>query len=242
MRSCEPGGSFPAPGVLAVSFLAGAVPFSFFAARALRHVDLRDRGNGTVSATGVWQVAGFGPLMVTGLLDVAKGTVGPVLAGRRRPTLAALACGAAVAGHNWSPFLRGAGGRGLSVAIGGLAATQPTGAVVLVAGLGLGKLAGQTGFGCLTADVVLVPLLRRTGGRQGAAAAWAVLIPMLAKRLAGNGPARSADTYLARLLFDRDELSGRPRPGPTHGGTHPGRTHPGRLLHGRRWHREQAGP
>ncbi len=219
MRSCEPGGSFPAPGVLAVSFLAGAVPFSFFAARALRHVDLRDRGNGTVSATGVWQVAGFGP-----------------------PTLAALACGAAVAGHNWSPFLRGAGGRGLSVAIGGLAATQPTGAVVLVAGLGLGKLAGQTGFGCLTADVVLVPLLRRTGGRQGAAAAWAVLIPMLAKRLAGNGPARSADTYLARLLFDRDELSGRPRPGPTHGGTHPGHTHPGRLLHGRRWHREQAGP
>lgn len=196
----------PALGVLAVSFLAGAVPFSYVSARALRKVDLRSQGTGTVSATGVWQIAGAGPLVVTGLLDVAKGTVGPMLAGRGRPALAALASGAAVAGHNWSPFLRGAGGRGLSVAIGSLFATEPAGAAVLIAGLGLGKLAGQTAFGCLVADVALVPVLRRTGGARGTAVAWAVLVPMLAKRLAGNQPARSPKVYLFRLLFDRDEL------------------------------------
>lgn len=207
MRTCELGRAVLAPpAILAVSFLAGAVPFSNLAACRLRQVDLRQLGTGTVSATGVWQIAGLRPLVVTGILDVAKGTVGPLLAGHRRPALGAMACGMAVAGHNWSPFLGGAGGRGLSVAIGGLAATQPAGAAVLLAGLGLGKLAGQTGLGCLAADLALVPVLRRRAGKTGVTAAWAVLVPMLAKRLLGNGPARSPATYFARLLFDRDEL------------------------------------
>jgi glycerol-3-phosphate acyltransferase PlsY len=202
----------PAFGVLALSFLAGAVPFSYVSARLLRDVDLRAHGTGTVSATGVWQVAGAGPLVVTGLLDAAKGAIGPMLAGRSRPALAAFASGAAVAGHNWSPFLRGAGGRGLSVAIGSLAATEPAGAVLLIAGLGLGKLAGQTAFGCLVAELALIPVLHRTGGTRGREVAWAVLVPMLAKRLAGNQPARSPRVYLSRLLFDRDEPPRRARP------------------------------
>jgi glycerol-3-phosphate acyltransferase PlsY len=202
----------PAFGVLAFSFLAGAVPFSYVSARLLRSVDLRAHGTGTVSATGVWQVAGAGPLVVAGLLDAAKGAIGPTLAGRSRPALAALASGAAVAGHNWSPFLRGAGGRGLSVAIGSLSTTEPAGAVLLIAGLGLGKLAGQTAFGCLVAELALIPVLRRTGGNRGRDVAWAVLVPMLAKRLARNQRARSARVYLSRLLFDRDELLRRGRP------------------------------
>ncbi len=202
----------PSPAVLALSFIAGAVPFSYVSARALRDVDLRAHGTGTVSATGVWQVAGAGPLVVAGLLDAAKGMVGPALAGRNRPALAALASGAAVAGHNWSPFLRGAGGRGLSVAIGSLSATEPAGAALLIAGLGLGKLARQTAFGCLVAELALVPVLRRTGGPRGRGVAWAVLVPMLAKRLAGNQRARSPGVYLSRLLFDRDEPLRRARP------------------------------
>jgi acyl phosphate:glycerol-3-phosphate acyltransferase len=202
----------PAFGVVALSFLAGAVPFSYVSARLLRDVDLRAHGTGTVSATGVWQVAGTGPLVVTGVLDAAKGAVGPMLAGRSRPALAALASGAAVAGHNWSPFLRGAGGRGLSVAIGSLSATEPVGAVLLIAGLGLGKLARQTGFGCLVAELALIPVLRRTGGTRGCGVAWAVLVPMLAKRLAGNQRASSPRVYLSRLLFDRDEPHGQARP------------------------------
>src|SRR5437660_880085 len=79
--------------------------------------------------------AGFRVLAVAGVLDVAKGAVGPLLAGRDRPALAAAAAAAGVAGHNWSPFLRGAGGRGISPAIGALLAGAPVGAAVLLGGL-----------------------------------------------------------------------------------------------------------
>src|SRR5439155_25573351 len=90
------------------------VPFSNLMARRARGVDLRKFGSGTVSGTALYEVAGFGSLALAGVCDVLKGAVGPLLAGRSRPRLRALAAGAAVAGHNWSPFLRGAGGRGIS--------------------------------------------------------------------------------------------------------------------------------
>jgi Glycerol-3-phosphate acyltransferase len=120
---------------LGIGFWAGAVPFSNLAARRFSGVDLRRVGTGTVSGTALYQVAGFGPLAVAGLLDVAKGTIGPLLVGRRRPVAAALACGLAVAGHNWSPFLGGAGGRGISPAMGALAVVGWPGMALLLTGL-----------------------------------------------------------------------------------------------------------
>src|SRR4051794_13257076 len=98
--------------VVGVSFALGAVPFSNIAARAKAGVDLRVVGNGTVSGTNLFHVAGFGPLAVAGVCDVAKGAVGPLLAGRDRPVLAAVAGGRAGAGDKWAPFLSGGGGRG----------------------------------------------------------------------------------------------------------------------------------
>jgi glycerol-3-phosphate acyltransferase PlsY len=194
---------------LGIGFLAGAVPFSNLAARRLRGVDLRRVGTGTVSGTALYQVAGFGPLAVAGLLDVAKGAAGPLLVGRRRPAAAALASGLAVAGHNWSPFLGGAGGRGISPAMGALAVVAWPGTALLLAGLAAGRLAGETALGALAAQAGLVPLLAATRGRRGLFAGIAVLVPLLAKRLAGNAPpspgSRPAQVYLARLLYDRDQ-------------------------------------
>jgi glycerol-3-phosphate acyltransferase PlsY len=193
--------------VLAVAFLCGSIPFSNIASRLVRGVDLRDVGTGTVSGTALHEVAGFGPLAVAGVLEVAKGAVGPLLAGRDRPELAAVAAGAAVAGHDWSPFLRGAGGRGISPATGALLVSAPTGAALLLGGLAAGRLARQTALVSLAADLALVPVARRVHGRQGALAATAVAGVIVAKRLAGNAPPpRQArvTTLRNRLLFDRD--------------------------------------
>jgi hypothetical protein len=88
--------------VLGLSFLAGSIPSSNIAARRRASVDLRDVGTGTVSGSALYRVAGFGPLALTGVADIAKAAVGPVLAGPTRPRLAALAGSAAIAGHNWS--------------------------------------------------------------------------------------------------------------------------------------------
>ncbi|HMK97292.1 MAG TPA: glycerol-3-phosphate acyltransferase, partial [Acidimicrobiales bacterium] len=168
-------------------FAAGAIPFSNLMARRRAGVDLRRVGTGTVSGSALMQVAGIGPLVVTGVFEVAKGAVGPALAWPRTGA-GALAGAAAVSGHNWSPWLKGAGGRGISPAIGALLVNAPVGSLVLLAGLAGGKLAGETALGSLVADVLLVPVCARAHGRRGAVAAAAVLVPMFAKRLMGNRP------------------------------------------------------
>ena len=100
------------PASIALGFAAGSVPFSNLVAKRRAGVDLRNVGSGTVSGSGLYEVAGAGPLVIVGLFELAKGAIAPLLAGRRHPFTAALAGAAAVAGHNWSPFLGGAGGRG----------------------------------------------------------------------------------------------------------------------------------
>jgi glycerol-3-phosphate acyltransferase PlsY len=189
------------------SYVAGAIPFSNLVARRTRGVDLRRVGSGTVSGTALYRVAGFGPLAIGGVLDVAKGAAGPLLCGRSRPGLAAVAGGAAVSGHNWSPFLGGAGGRGIAPALGALLVQTWPGTAILGAGLAVGRLARKTALGSLLSYIVLVPALAHWRGRRAAGAGAAVVVPLVVKRLAGNRlPAdpRSMRTWLGRLLYDRD--------------------------------------
>jgi glycerol-3-phosphate acyltransferase PlsY len=188
-------------------FVAGSVPFSNLMAHRTRGVDLRNVGTGTVSGTALFEQAGFLPLAAAGIFEVAKGALGPALAGRNRPATAAAAAAAAVAGHDWSPFLGGAGGRGLSPAIGALTVSAPAGAVTLLAGLAAGRLGGESAIGCLVADLALIPIVKRVHGERAAWAAVAVVVPMLIKRLVGNGPPAqsSAGVYLRRFLLDRDD-------------------------------------
>jgi glycerol-3-phosphate acyltransferase PlsY len=192
--------------VLGISFAAGSIPSSNIAARRRAFVDLRAVGTGTVSGSGLYRVAGFGPLAVTGIVDMAKATVGPLLAGPRRPVLAAAAGGAAIAGHNWSPFLRGAGGRGFAPSLGALGVQTPSGVPVMLGGLVAGRAIGQTGLGGFLAQCALGPVLARTHGRRGLLIASFVVAPMWAKRLAGNVPPETPTfgTYARRLVFDTD--------------------------------------
>lgn len=206
--------------VVGVAFLVGAIPFSNLFAQRRRGVDLRRVGSGTVSGTALYDVAGFPTLAVAGVLDVAKGSAGVLLAGRGdHPLLAAVAGGAAVAGHNWSPFLRGAGGRGISPALGALLAWQWIGAVVLLIGLVAGRLVRQTGLGSFAADLALLPGLAVFRGEPGAVAGACVLVPLLVKRVTGNAPPsqRRLRAYARRLVFDNDgvvDRAGRRGPGP----------------------------
>lgn len=195
------------PIVLGAAYFAGAIPFSNIAARRARGVDLREVGTGTVSGTSLYKVAGFVPLAVAGVFEVAKGAVGPVLAGDR-PLLAAVAGGVAVVGHDWSPFLRGAGGRGVAPTLGALLVNAWPGAALVGAAMLLGWATKQTGLGTFIGMVALVPVLAGLYGGIGAVTGAAVAAPMFVKRLAGN--VRPADgrapTYMTRLVFDRDAI------------------------------------
>ncbi len=193
---------------LAGAYAVGSVPCSWLVARALRGVDLRDVDTGTVSGTGVYRVAGLGPLVLAGLLDVGKGALAVALARRIAGAQTAghlLAPGAAVAGHNWSMALGGAGGRGIGPAIGALTDGAPEGSALLVAGICAGKAAGESAIGALASYLALPVVLHRRRGRVGLLRGGAVLVPMFAKRLAGNArPGGGSQVYLWRFLYDRD--------------------------------------
>jgi glycerol-3-phosphate acyltransferase PlsY len=191
--------------VLTDAYAAGSIPFSNLAARITRGVDLRTVGTGTVSGTSLFRVSGFPALAIAGILDVGKGALGPALAGDRA-TVAAVAGGLAVAGHNWSPWLRGAGGRGVAPALGALLVQAWPGAVLLLGGLVVGKFFRETGLGGFVAEVALTPVLALLEGGAGALAGAAIAVPMLVKRVVGNGRPERADarTLLTRLLYDRE--------------------------------------
>ena len=198
-----------APGarIVIVSFALGAIPFSYLLAQSVAGTDLRRVGSGTVSGTALYKVAGFVPLAVGGILDVAKALPG-VLAAGSAPLVTALAAGAAVTGHNWSPFLRGAGGRGVSPAMGALALVAWPGAVLLLAGLGVGRVVRHTALVSLLALLGLPWLALWWGGGDAALAGWLIVGPMVLKRLTANNsmpPAgRRTRILTRRLLFDND--------------------------------------
>lgn len=197
-----------------MSYLVGSLPLTNFASRRLSGVDLRDVGTGTVSGTGLYSVTGFAPLALVGCLELAKGATGPLLAGKDRPLLAAAAGGCAVAGHDWSPFLRFSGGRGIAPALGASMIVAPEGTALLGAGLGFGRLAGETALGCFLSIVSMPFLLAHRRGLVGAAAGLFLALPMLAKRILGNGPVAASPpwlVYVYRLLLDRDSLHAQSR-------------------------------
>lgn len=192
------------------ALLIGSIPVSNIISLAATGQDLRQVGTGTVSPSGLYRVGGIRPFAAACLLDIAKGSVAGALVRRRHPALAAAAAGLAVTGHNWSLFQAGAGGRGVLPGTGILLFTAPSGAALIAGGIAAGYVAGDTAPGCFAAQLLLVPVLAAVQGRRGVLLGLAIAAPMLAKRLLGNSPRtrECRQTYLTRMIFDRDILSG----------------------------------
>jgi glycerol-3-phosphate acyltransferase PlsY len=122
---------------LLASYLLGAVPTSYLAARLSRGIDLREHGSRNLGATNLYRVLGWRYAVPVGLLDAAKGLV-PVLVFAPRVSssdLFALICGlVAVVGHVFSVFVGFKGGKGVATAAGVMLGLTPAalGVAVLV--------------------------------------------------------------------------------------------------------------
>ena len=103
---------------------------------------------------------------------------------------------------------------GIAPALGALLVVAWPGAIVLIAGLVLGRFVHQTGLGSFVALVLLTPVTAFTYGGVGALAGICVVVPMFVKRMLGNRPPvrRDAHSYVQRLLFDRDGTDDREGP------------------------------
>lgn len=115
------------PLLVVAAYLAGAIPFGLVVVRAASGRDIRRVGSGNIGASNVYRAAGPALAGAVLALDLGKGLL-PVLAGRRLgldPTAVVAVGVAAIAGHNWSIFLRGQGGKGIATSYGVLLALSP---------------------------------------------------------------------------------------------------------------------
>jgi glycerol-3-phosphate acyltransferase PlsY len=143
---------------LIASYLLGAVPTSYLAARLFRGIDLREHGSRNLGATNLYRVLGWRYAVPVGLLDAAKGLV-PVLVFAPRVSsseLFALICGlAAVVGHVFSVFVGFKGGKGVATAAGVMLGLTPValGVAVLV-WAALVYLTGYVSVGSIAAAAI----------------------------------------------------------------------------------------
>lgn len=106
-----------------LAYLVGSISFSYILARLVVGTDLREEGDGHVSATAVYRLLGFRYFVLAIILDVGKGTLAVFLAGLiSSHESVILASGfAAVAGHCWPLYTGLKGGLGATVIYGVLA-------------------------------------------------------------------------------------------------------------------------
>jgi glycerol-3-phosphate acyltransferase PlsY len=198
---------------VAASYLLGSIPASYIVARAVKGVDIRRSGSGHVGGANVWAHVSFGAFLLAGVADVAKAVVA-VGVGQRlglNPWAVVAVGWAVIIGHNWSLFLRGAGGRGVSTIMGALLLLGPREAVFLFVALVLGQLTGLGGIAVLL-GLAGMPLLAWGIGEPVPLIIYTVGAFALhfAKKMLGSRPpwqippAKRRQVLIYRLLFDRD--------------------------------------
>lgn len=104
-----------------ISYLIGAVSFSYVIGKRFKQLDIRDHGSGNAGATNTLRVMGMVPAVTVLLLDCGKGIlavwIGFWLSGGN-PVIAS-SCGfASIIGHNWPVYYGFRGGKGVATTIG----------------------------------------------------------------------------------------------------------------------------
>jgi len=168
--------------VMIIGYLLGSIPSGALIGKRVAKVDITEYGSGKTGATNVLRTVGKKAAALVVGLDVLKGALAVVFAGlivggnylvwgdfglglMAAQVLAALA---AMAGHNWSVFLRFQGGRGVATFFGGLVALSPVvalfGGEVFVIGAGLTRFASLGSIaGVVGTYTILVPLTIMNG-------------------------------------------------------------------------------
>ena len=118
-------------GVVIIGYILGSIPFGLLIVKVKTGKDVRNVESGRTGGTNVVRAAGFGPGLLTAILDILKGAASVWLARvllPESPLIHVLAPLAAILGHNYSLFLirrdengklRFYGGAGGAPALGG---------------------------------------------------------------------------------------------------------------------------
>jgi acyl phosphate:glycerol-3-phosphate acyltransferase len=163
--------------VLLVGYLLGSIPFGRIVSHFYAKKDITAYGSGKTGATNVLRTVGGKAATLVVIGDVSKGILSVVFAflifGNDMLVVGSFGVGtlvaqvlaglAAVAGHNWSIFLKFKGGRGVATFFGGMIALCPPAALiggeVFFVSVGLTRYASLGSLlGVISAYLILVPL------------------------------------------------------------------------------------
>ena len=114
-------------GAIVLAYFLGAIPMGLVLGKLLKGVDIRDYGSGKIGASNVLRSLGAKATVLVLVFDIGKGVAAIFIAkalGDAR-YVEALAGIEAMAGHNWSIYIRFSGGRGVSTSLGGLFVMAP---------------------------------------------------------------------------------------------------------------------
>ena len=207
---------------IVVAYLWGGIPTAYLAARLRAGIDIRNYGSGNVGASNALVQLGAKVGVAVGLFDLIVKGILPVILARALDASVAVQVGvalAAIVGHNWSPYIRFTGGRGVGTAGGAILAFalwyEAVIATVLIAGIGR-FLLKDTGLLTLV-TLIALPLAAVSIGafgladRQDAVVAMfgGIAILLITKRLTANWERPTPEqpvlqTLLCRILWDRD--------------------------------------
>ena len=147
--------------VLVAAYLLGSIPSSYVIVRLIIGEDIRRIGSGNPGTMNVRDHVGWKPAVVVGAADVGKGAaaVGLAYAAGLGDIEAVLAGMMAVAGHDWSIFLRFHGGNGTGATVGALIALLPApGLIAAVLAFVLWRLGASRRLAGLTALLSVIPI------------------------------------------------------------------------------------
>ena len=207
-------------GLYVYAWLVGAVPTAYIIGRLAKGIDIQQFGSGNVGGSNVFYNVGKFWVVPLGLFELlVKGGspvwIGMYLLDLKTSSLTLIVAPLlAIAGNNWSVFLKFAGGRGIAVAIGALSALAYRELIVFVA-VGLGGWAIFRSSGLWVYIALLVLPLSSFFFGEHLAITWfcvGLLALVTAKRLTSNWTplpegVPKGTVLFNRLLNDRDVSS-----------------------------------
>ena len=198
--------------IVLVAYLTGAIPIAYLFGRAIKGIDLREHGSANVGASNVYQSVARWAVVPVGLLEIAQGMAGIMLAKLLGQDLdVQVAAGlAAIVGQTWSVFLGFSGGRGIGPSIGFMLGLAPPvlAAFIVISLIGWPLRSFPLSVGVAISLTPLASLVIDGAGPVAAGCLGMALV-VFSKRVLTNRiglPAgrRWRDVILNRLLFDRD--------------------------------------
>ena len=198
-------------GLYLYAYLIGAVPTAYVIGRLVRGIDIREYGSGNVGGTNVFYNVGRAWTLPLGIFEIFVKGGSPIWIGMfaldmERSSFSLMGAPLiAIAGNNWSAFLKFTGGRGIALVSGALLALAYPELIVFAA-VAIGGWAIFRSSGVwVYISLALLPLWSLLFG-EPPAISWlcvGILALVSAKRLTSNWTPMPEGSPRGRVLFNR---------------------------------------